>query len=258
MKNVENVLDMVFQWIELTRREIEAHPEKMEAYHEELRQLTKTNFRFRENGSAESFASRGAEMMFEYSPEKILLGSVEVGAYDDQVAKTFMNRLRPENAMISIFDSDLNLDEGEWETEKWYGGPFQINDMTSDQLQTWGSPFGLDERLRLPKLNAYIPTDFSLRCDDDGTCDVGSEENEDSANTIEPPIVLTEKPGLRLWHKIDKKWRVPKTFIRMSIVSPNVYRSPRSMTLNRIFERVLDDDLNSFVYDAKQAGCSYG
>jgi insulysin len=29
------------------------------------------------------------------------------------------------------------------------------------------------------------------------------------------------------------------------------------MTLNRIFQRVLNDDLNSFVYDASVAGCSY-
>ena len=36
-----------------------------------------------------------------------------------------------------------------------------------------------------------------------------------------------------------------------------ISRSPRSMTLNRIFQAVLREDLNSFVYDASVAGCNY-
>jgi insulysin len=45
--------------------------------------------------------------------------------------------------------------------------------------------------------------------------------------------------------------------VKAAILSPSTYRSPRGMTLNRIFERVLHDDLNSFVYDASQAGITY-
>mmetsp|Transcript_4301 Transcript_4301/g.9388 ORF Transcript_4301/g.9388 Transcript_4301/m.9388 type:complete len:508 (+) Transcript_4301:2-1525(+) len=56
---------------------------------------------------------------------------------------------------------------------------------------------------------------------------------------------------------MDRYWRVPKTFIRLSLVSPTAYQSPRSMTLSRIYQKVLNDDLNSFVYDASLAGCNY-
>jgi len=123
-------------------------------------------------------------------------------------------------------------------------------------------------------LNQFIPTDFSLRCDDDddnndevvvnGKNDKedanGSSKNEDEDESVPPftPPKLIQRPsGLRLWHKLDTTFRVPKTHIRVHIASPSVYRSPRSMTLNRLYQKVLNDDLNSFVYDAGVAGCNY-
>lgn len=107
-----------------------------------------------------------------------------------------------------------------------------------------------DERLRLPGLNEYIPTDFSLRGKASG------EEDDDVGPEI-PPKLVVDTPQLRLWHKLDRYWQIPKSFIRLALLSPDVYRSPRTMTLNRIFQKVLNDDLNSFVYDASLAGCGY-
>jgi secreted Zn-dependent insulinase-like peptidase len=60
-----------------------------------------------------------------------------------------------------------------------------------------------------------------------------------------------------MWHKMDRTFRVPKTSVRLQLTSPNIYRSPRAITLNRLFQKVLTDDLNSYVYDASVAGCSY-
>lgn len=37
----------------------------------------------------------------------------------------------------------------------------------------------------------------------------------------------------------------------------NVHRLLSPQTLNRIFQKVLQDDLNSYVYDASVAGCNY-
>ena len=56
---------------------------------------------------------------------------------------------------------------------------------------------------------------------------------------------------------MDRTFRVPKTSIRLQFTSPDIYRSPRSITLNIIFSSVLSDDLNSYVYDASVAGCNY-
>lgn len=246
MKRREYVLDLVFDWIALIRGVVNDSGNKMKLFHDELCQISDMNFRFRENGDPTSFCSSVAELLFNYPPNSILRGSSETGEYDPEVAKMFLDRIRPNNAFITIVNSDFS-EEGEWLKERWYGAVFQEVDMSQEQIDRWDSATAEGRALRLPELNAYIPTDFSLRCDDEeGTDDGGAT-----------PKILVDRPDLRLWHKMDSKWRVPKTFIQVALTSPNLYRSPRTMTLNRIFERILNDDLNSFVYDANLAGCSY-
>jgi hypothetical protein len=56
---------------------------------------------------------------------------------------------------------------------------------------------------------------------------------------------------------MDSKFRVPKTTFNVYILTPNVYGSPRTITAERLFQKVLNDDLNSILYDAVVAGDSY-
>jgi insulysin len=216
-----------------------------------------------------------AEQLFEdgLDPARVLIASNEAGEYDATVETEFLNRLRPDNCIIDIVDSDLNTstDGGkEWKIEKWYGGTYTLDAIPADKMTIWTNSPMIDERLFAPKMNAYIPTDLSLRCDDpslkkedaiilDPPKSLQEQEMEvlNDDLILIPPAILIDRPNLRLWHKTDYHWRVPKAFVKIAILSPNTYRSPRAMTLNRIFQRVLNDDLNSFVYDASQAGIHY-
>mmetsp|Transcript_32998 Transcript_32998/g.49849 ORF Transcript_32998/g.49849 Transcript_32998/m.49849 type:complete len:1160 (+) Transcript_32998:129-3608(+) len=264
MKEKDFILDLVFKWIALIRDTLERDTKLMEAFHNELRQLSETNFRFRENGDVTDFCSKAAEIMFDY-PEynKILHGSVTSGPYDPAVAEAYLERLRPHNAMITIVSSDLasteSLPESGWLTEPWYGAKYLAMDIPKEQLEKWNNPSQESQQLKLPGLNEYIPTDFSLRCDDDNIFNPSKRyiQSDKKVREVSPPSIVLDRPGFRMWHKMDRTWRVPKTFLRLSLVSPNVYRSPRTMTLMRIYERMLYDDLNSYVYDAILAGSSY-
>jgi insulysin len=283
MKNYQHVLDLMFQWIALIKRHVNEDQLFLNAYHEELRQIAKVNFKFRENDDPADFVSSVADLMFDYGlndgddvdaniqlldPRRILLGSSETADLDPAVTRQFLDRLRPENAMIVITSSDFNDDSGsggEWTTEPRYGAQSQVEPLTENQKRQWEFPSEIDARLHMPALNAYVPSDFSLRCDDDGSTADDSAPSSSLATTITvshketmaPPVLLIDEKSLRLWHKMDRYWRVPKAFIKLAILSPDVYRSPRTMTYSRIFQRVLSDDLNSFVYDAIMAGCSY-
>ena len=252
MQHYDKVLDYIFQWIALIRG---LEDDTWHAYHDELRQISDYNFRYRENGDPTDFCSSAAELLFDYEPSQLLVGSTRTGEYDPIIGQAFMDRMRPENALITVVNSDLNVTEGEWEKEPWYGAKYHDTKITPEQQEIWSNPPSIDSRLHLPALNEYIPTDFSLQCDQvehDDDDDVELESLE-----LEPPTLVLKRPNLRMWHKMDRYWRVPKTYIRLAITSPNVYRSPRTMTLNRIYQRILNDDLNSFVYDASVAGCNY-
>lgn len=249
----DRVLDLLFQWIALLREQSEG---QLAAYHDELRQISAMSFRFRENSDPTDFCSAAAEQLFEegLDPARILIASNEAGEYDPVVERAFLDRMRPENCMVSIVSSDLDESIGDWQTEKWYGAKYKEERLSAEQIAAWENPANRDSRLQAPGFNEYIPTDFALRCDDEPLVDV-PEVAEDLI--MEPPKLLLDRPNLRLWHKMDRYWRVPRAFVKTALLSPSAYHSPRSMTLNRIFQRVLNDDLNSFVYDASLAGSSY-
>jgi len=139
-------------------------------------------------------------------------------------------------------------------TEKWYGAKYRQSRIPSHMLDEWNHPSQIDDRLKLPGLNEFIPDDLSLRCDDPGQ-QAAFDPEVDYRKKHPKLIVDTDK--LRMWHKMDRTFRVPKASIRLQLTSPNIYRSPRTITLNRLFEKVLTEDLNSYVYDASVAGCNY-
>ena len=109
-----------------------------------------------------------------------------------------------------------------------------------------------DPRLYLPATNTFLPTDFSLRSNDP---EAVAAADPDVDYSKEKPKLLIDKPGLKMWHKLDRTFKVPKTSLRLLLTTPNPYLTPRHMTYMRIYVKVLEDDLNSYIYDASLAGC---
>ena len=267
MANKDHVIDLSFQWISLIKKAM-LDPDNlplMEEYYNELRQIFSNGFKFRENGDPTDFCSTVAELMFDagVEPERILIGTNDKGNYDPKIAEAFLDRMKPSNALIVETNSDLAKEkepeagfEDGWQIEPRYGAQYRSKTFTPEQMEAWENPATIDPRLRLPGLNEYIPTDFSLKCDAALNGDTPPATVSEAERTVAPKMIM-ERPGLRLWHKMDKYWRVPKAFIRFSLVSPTPYSSPRSMTYNRIYQRMLNDDLKSTIYDASLAGCTY-
>lgn len=257
MREKDRVLDLIFQWISLIKTTALEQPDLISKYHDELRQISTTNFKFRENGDPVDFCSSAAEALFDQTakPHELLSSGSTYDDYDPVVAKAFLERFRPDNCMITVIDSGLQLDtSGDWQTEPLYGANYRVHDLSQTDLKKWENPDSIDSALHLPELNRYIPTDFSLRCDDQGIQLTDAEREQ--ARKL-PPVLLSKGKNWRVYHKMDQTWRVPKTHLKVAVVSPSAYQSPRSMTLSRIYQRVLNDDLNSFVYDASLAGCNY-
>mmetsp|Transcript_34158 Transcript_34158/g.71910 ORF Transcript_34158/g.71910 Transcript_34158/m.71910 type:complete len:1204 (-) Transcript_34158:110-3721(-) len=265
MQERDQVLAKTWQWFAAIKDAVMNDPHGIiEQYHNELKVITDTSFKYREMGDPTDFCSAAADRLFDYEPEKILLGSAEVGDYDVEVARAFLERLTPQNSLVVITGPELGDEEceksivsardGSWQTEERYGAKYRQVRVPDTLAAEWNHPTEIDPRLRLPGLNEFIPEDLSLRCDDP---EHKANYDPDFDYRKEHPKLLVDTPKLRMWHKMDRTFRVPKTSIRLQLTSPNIYRSPRTITLSRIFQKVLSDDLNSYVYDASVAGCNY-
>jgi insulysin len=298
--HLEEVLELCWDWLHMVKQaSVEVNDvtgkDWMEAYHEELAQMSKNAFQFRENGDPTGFVSSAADVLFlqEHQPQNILCGDAPEATYNREVTQAILDRLVPENCMVTVTNSDFSrgddssksktsvssifegMDDQEWQVEPWYGAEYREMVISPEFTAKWSTPpasqnggTSTDENvmddltLRLPGLNQFTPNDFSLRCDqEDGaaTSSTCTTDNETTAGSkiSTPPLTISDTPLVRLWHKMDAVYRVPKTFFQSFIMTPNVYRSPRTITACRLFEKVLKDDLNSFVYDAAVAGNSY-
>eukprot|EP00934_Nitzschia_sp_Nitz4_P003410 Nitzschia sp. Nitz4//scaffold180_size44305//24137//35517//NITZ4_007241-RA/size44305-processed-gene-0.44-mRNA-1//1//CDS//3329539473//3400//frame0 len=251
----EEVLDLFFQWLQLIKTTALEKPDLIAKYHNELRQIAMTHFKFRESGDLIDFCSSAAQCLFEddIAGSDLLRRNAFYEEYDPQIGQALLERLHPQNCIVTIANSKFDIAEGDWEVEPWYGGMYRQKKLSFDNLKRWESE-DIHPRLQIPDLNQYIPTNFALRSSN--TVESPSQEVERSIS-IPPALVSSGTKNVRLYHKMDKSWGVPKTFIRFSLVSPTPYESARSMTLCRLFQRVLTDDLNCQVYDASVAGCKY-
>jgi insulysin len=266
MRERDQVLAKTWQWLSLIKDAVGNDDHGLiEQYHNELNRISEIGFKFREMSDPTDFCSAAAEKLFDYEPSKLLLGSSETKKYDAEVTRAFLSRITPQNSLIVVTAPELEMEELEsssasargksWETEERYGAKYRQVRISDELLREWNHPTEIDARLRLPALNEFIPEDLSLRCDDEDSL---KSFNPDVDYRKQQPDLIIDTPKLRMWHKMDRVFRVPKASIRLQLASPNLYRSPRSMTLNRIFQAVLKEDLNSFVYDASVAGCNYG
>ncbi|KAG2448487.1 hypothetical protein HYH02_006378 [Chlamydomonas schloesseri] len=107
------------------------------------------------------------------------------------------------------------------ETEPWFGLQVVVAQLPDSLCAEWALQPPLPE-LALPPRNPYLPKDFSLRCDDP---DVGPEPPVQlppgvSSLLATPPQLLLDRPGLRLWHKLDRHFRTPRAAVHWRLFSP--------------------------------------
>jgi len=218
--------------------------------------------------------------------------------------------------------------------EPWFGLPYVTIPLPVDLLAEWGAAVAasagegkagggetaegghaLFPTLTLPAPNPFIPTDFSLRCEDGGgvggcvpggaasprsppptppgaaaskrarpaeeggmgmECEGGGVGGGGAAadgtapappapplSTLAaaclcaPPALLLDEHGLRVWHKQDSSFRVPRAVVRAAVSPAGADASPSAAATLHASIRLLEDALCEEAYLAEVAGLSW-
>ncbi|GIL50837.1 hypothetical protein Vafri_6957 [Volvox africanus] len=72
-----------------------------------------------------------------------------------------------------------------------------------------------------------------------------------------PPQLLDDNGIVRLWHRTDVSFGVPKIHVYVHIITRTVYDTPASWTTARLACRLMEELLQPDVYDAQLVGTSY-
>ena len=146
-----------------------------------------------------------------YPPADYIAGSELYFEYDPECIQSCMDSLCPDNVNIIVFDTNFNEDKFE-QLEPWFGTKYSSIDIPEDWVAGWKNISPLPE-FHLPEPNIFITDDFSL---------------------VELPQSISEHPSkihedclTEVWYKIDSKFRLPESYIYLSLITPNTQESPK-------------------------------
>jgi len=69
--------------------------------------------------------------------------------------------------------------------------------------------------------------------------------------------LVADRPGLRLWHKLDTTFRMPRASAHFLLASPATYDSAAAAAATHMTVALLEDVLCEDSYLAEVAGLSY-
>ncbi|KAM3567256.1 hypothetical protein VYU27_010595, partial [Nannochloropsis oceanica] len=130
--------------------------------------------------------------------------------------------------------------------------------LPQSQVSAWSNPREINPALTLPLPNEFLPTDFSLKCELPAYQDLAADDPVHPS----PPSLLSspasvEGKGVKIFHKLDSTFKVPKVYFFAHLLSRQIYSSPTNVVLHRLYNMLLRDELNEYAYDASTAGLSY-
>jgi len=236
----EEVTAAIFQYIALVKS---TEPRKWDF--DEVAKLAEISFRFKEKSPATSTAlNLSLQMSRPYARSELLSAPYLSRKWDPELIKAAAQGLTPDNCRITIASKDPIEGRTYELVEPWYGTEYTVRPTSDKVLNSFKAGAGYDD-LVLPTPNEFIPTSLEIK---------------DKVEVPEPaakPDIVSNSPTMRVWHKKDDRWFVPRAGAFILLRSPLVDDSPLAAAKCRIFTELIRDSLNEYSYDADLAGLSY-
>jgi insulysin len=232
LQHVNDIPSYLFRYVELIRQQGIA-----KRIFDEQQKIAEISFRFQEETSAIRYVSALASNLQIYPPQLVLRGPYEMDQYDPALILRFVERIRPDNMLLTVNAKDLATDA----RERWFGTPYEITHITSGLIDEWRHPPTVAQ-LAIPAPNPFLPDDLVVKPPREATA---------------IPVRLRRVRGLQLWFKQDTTFNVPRADFYFSVRSRVANDSPTHNVLTELYVKLVNDQLNEFAYPAYLAGLDY-
>ncbi len=203
----------------------------------EKQAVLESAFRFQETLRPMDIVSHLVVNMQHYAAEDTIYGDYMMRNYDEDLLKSILPYLVPENLRVTIIAQDQEYHQ----EANWYFTRYSVIPFTEQQLAIFKST-NSEWPLTLPNKNPFICYDLDPK-----------EVLDSQAN----PQILQDLPGFRLWHKQDSEFRVPKGVIYIAIDSPHSVANVKNIVKTRLCVEMFLDALAKETYQAEIAGMGY-
>ena len=233
MDHIDDIVTAVFQYIKLIEQQ-----GFDEWRYKEKQAVLEQAFRYQEKSRPLDTVSYLVMNMFHYAPEDVIYGDYMMAGYDETLKRELLESLTPDNMRLVLVAQGQNYDQ----VAQWYHTPYSVTPFTDEQLTRW-QQVEVSPEFSLPEINPYICEQL-----DPHPLTQGSEQ---------PPQLIQDLPGFRLWYKQEHEFRVPKGVVYVAIDSPHAVDTPRNIVKTRLCVEMLLEAINESAYPAEIAGMSY-
>lgn len=266
--DIKKVSDEVFYAINYLQQQHQEQPGNTLKLFLEQRQLAAMAFRFYQAGDEKSSAIRAASNLHFYPHQSAIYGDYDYGEYRPDIIADRLARMRPDNVLITLLAPQLPEVYQPQQLSPWFAAPYSVNAVPKNWLDNWQQNSNENaantlaaQRFTLPAANNFIPTSFDLYSAAESSKPVvkgsAKDNNENIVNPADVPQLIVDEPGMRAWFKTDDDFEVPKVDAYFSFLSRYPRQSARHYALSQLYSRVINEQLNEFVYPAYLAGMNY-
>uniref|UniRef100_A0AAY4A776 Nardilysin n=1 Tax=Denticeps clupeoides TaxID=299321 RepID=A0AAY4A776_9TELE len=235
-QNFYQVTHLVFQYMKMLQT---LGPQQR--IYEEIQKIEANEFHYQEQTDPIEYVEDICENMQLFPKEDFLTGDQLMFEYNPQVISSALALLTPDRANLLLLSPEH---KGICPMrEKWFGTEYSIEDIQQEWRERWTGDFELNPDLHLPAENKFIATDFGLK-------------TSDCPDTEYPVRVANSERGC-LWYKKDNKFKIPKAYIRLHLISPVIQKSAKNLVLFDMFVNILTHNLAEPAYEADVAQLEY-
>lgn len=235
LEKVEEVVGLLYQYVKMLR-----NISPQEWVFKELQAMTNMEFKFVEEDHPDDYVVNLATNMLLYPEKHIIYGDFALEVWDPELVQSLLDLIVPDNMRLDIVTKFFDINGADVQYEPWFNFPYTVEAISSDLMDLWTNPVSINPMLHMPVVNEFIPTDFSIR-------------ELENVETEAPPRLVVDDPSLKLWYKLDKKFKMPRANTYFLISCQGAYDSVKASVLTELYVKLIKDALNETLYLANVA-----
>ncbi|ORZ23200.1 Metalloenzyme, LuxS/M16 peptidase-like protein [Absidia repens] len=239
LENYEDVVVAFFQYVNMLKK-----TGVSKWIFDEVQSLAAIEFKYSEKQPASQYTSWLVQcMQADYPPHMTISGSSLLRTFDPILIEEHLDRLNPSNFRLTLASQTFPHGIKCNKVERWYKTEYGVSPV-SDALESKLMHLPVKEELTLPLVNEFIPRKLHV-------------EKQLVQQRQQKPTLIQDSPTLRLWHKQDDTFWIPKTIATVLFRNPLINATPRHTVISELYVSMLIDSLNEYAYYAEVAGLTY-
>ncbi len=272
LNNVDGIVEQFYRAVDSIRGEIN-DPDRLNTAKQRYRQyenISQTAIRFMEPVSPVDSVLSAINAVEYYDIPKMIVGNAVFPPFDVSAIEEVLNKITPANSAVVLAGDDISSLYKLDKKTRWYKaayGLFPLRDMCLQSGTCCAHKSckkavlsqNAERQPFLPKLNDYLPNDFSLRCESSN----GNRCNSVSGLSPQDQPNRYSRPWGEVYWATDRNFLTPRADISILLEQESLAgKSPiflaRQDVLKSLYIRAINEVLRSKTYQASIAGVDYG